>query len=512
MKLLDPEIVRNGKSTGTPRKRRTPVLWLSALAVVLVAAIAGAFVLNARLTAAPTYITQPVLRQDLVATVTATGTVNPQDLILVGTQVSGTISELDVDYNSKVKAGQILARIDPTSLQASFDQSRAAQTASQLQAKAGAATAVAAASTQTAAERIAVANRAALASAESQVDKAKASLALADLTLKRDRNLLTQGFIAQNAVDNDSANDVSARAALSAATIAVDQARAQLAAQTATSAASAAQAASARSSAAATGATIDIQRALVTQAAYNLNHSVIVSPVNGTVIARNISVGQTVAASFQTPTLFSIARDLTKMEVDISVGEPDIGGVQTGAAADFTVLAYPNRTFHGTVWQVRQNPTTVNNVVTYDTVLLIGNRDGALRPGMTASASVHVGKVQQALVVPVQALQWAPASASRRPAVQNAASPTSPWGATQESVSRTVVAGRNGRLFVARGTTLTSIPVRIVLVAGTQAAVEPLSGNLVPGDPVVVADTASATAAATPAARAPLGANNRNLR
>jgi len=498
MKVLDQISVGNGKAAGPAPRRRSRTLWLVAAAVLLLGAVAVFFAARARFSPATTYATQPVLRQDLVATVTATGTVNPQDLINVGTQVSGTISELDVDYNSKVHAGQLLARIDPTSLQAAYRQSTAAQVQAQQQAGAGAANAAAAASAQRSAERLVAADRAALASARSQVDKAQASLALADLTLARDRGLLAQGYVAQNAVDTDTSNDVAARAALAAATIAVDQAQSQLAAQIATAAASAAQATSARSGAAANAAAIDVQRALVSQAAYNLDHSVIVSPVDGTVIARNVSIGQTVAASFQTPTLFSIARDLTKMQVDIATGEPDIGGVRPGAVADFTVLAYPNRAFRGTVWQVRQNPTTLNNVVTYDTVLLIPNPDGALRPGMTANASIHVGKVQNALVVPVQALQYAPASGPRRSPGANATVPASPWGATEASVGRTVVAGRNGRIFVQHGPQIVSVPVRVTLVAGAQAAVQAPAGKLAAGDRVVVSDSASATSIATP--------------
>lgn len=354
MKLLQHVTIHNGEAAGPPRKRRARTLWLAVAAVLIVAAVAAAFVVRARLSPATTYVTQPVLRQDLVQTVTATGTVNPQDLILVGTQVSGTIAELDADFNSQVKAGQILARIDPTSLRAALDQARATQAQAERQALAGTATADAALQTEQAAERTEAADRAALASAESQVDKSRAALALADLTLARDRALLVQGYLAQNAVDTDVSNEAAAKAALSAATLAVTQARYELQAQTQAVQSSASQARSAAQIAAASRSAVDAARAQVTQAAYNLNHSVIVSPVAGTVVARNVSIGQTVAASFQTPTLFSIARDLTRMEIDIAVGEPDIGGMRDRDPVDFTVLAYPNRIFHGAVYQVRQ--------------------------------------------------------------------------------------------------------------------------------------------------------------
>jgi multidrug efflux pump subunit AcrA (membrane-fusion protein) len=226
---------------------------------------------------------------------------------------------------------------------------------------------------------------------------------------------------------------------------------------------------------------------------------VIVSPVRGTVIARNVSVGQTVAASFTTPTLFTIAQDLTKMEVDIAAGEPDVGGVHAGEAADFTVLAFPNRTFTGTVYQVRRNPTALNNVVTYDTVVYVQNGDGALFPGMTANANIHVAKVANALVVPLQALQWAPHVASSA-AGGSGAAPASAWGTTTASLSRTVVAGRNARLFVLENNVPRAVNVRILLVSGTQAAVAPIAGLLGTTDRIVISDSSQNTATkATPA-------------
>ena len=148
-------------------------------------------------------------------------------------------------------------------------------------------------------------------------------------------------------------------------------------------------------------------------------------------MARDVSVGQTVAASLQTPTLFSIAQDLGKMEVDINVAEPDIGNVKPGDTVDFSVLAYPNRTFHGTVAQVRINPQTVNNVVTYDVVVLVDNRDGALLPGMTANATIDVATAKNALVVPLSALQWSPHANASTGTASSAAGSQSPWGSVQ---------------------------------------------------------------------------------
>jgi HlyD family secretion protein len=237
----------------------------------------------------------------------------------------------------------------------------------------------------------------------------------------------------------------------------------------------------------------------VQQAQFNLDRSVITSPVDGTVVARNISVGQTVAASFQTPTLFSIAQDLSKMEVDLSVGESDIGNVKAGESVDFTVLAYPSRTFRGRVSQVRINPTTTSNVVTYTTVVLVNNRDGALLPGMTANAQIHVARSDNALVVPVQAFAYRPPAGTvmrRRSAGsssrQSPPRSASPWGETSSDAAPQISAGSQTRLFVQRGKHLTPERVNVLLVSGTQAAVQPLRGpGLAEGNLVVTSDSHS---------------------
>jgi len=480
-------------------RRRIPRVVFVLLAVIVVAA---AVVLAPRLrsTPAPRYVTLPVQRGTLLEMVTAEGTVNPQNLILVGTQVSGTIAELDVDYNSPVRKGEVMAKIDPTTFRDALNQARSTRTTYERQYGAGVAGARSAVATAESARRNAAAARTAVDSAASQVAKAKAAFQLAAETQRRDRALLAQGYIAQSQYDTDAANTVAAGAAYAAAKLAVDQARAQLDAANATARAGAATSVSVAAQAAATSAQAEGASAQVDQAAYNLKQSVIASPVDGTVIARNVSVGQTVAASFQTPTLFTIAQDLSKMQVDISVGEPDIGGVVPGDVADFTVLAYPNRTFRGTVYQVRRNPTTLNNVVTYDTVVYVQNRDGALYPGMTANAQIHVAKAENALVVPVAALQYVPPSRVRARA-SNGATPGSAWGMTTSSATRTVVAGRSGRIFLLRGGTPQPVRVRVALVSGPQAAVVPAGATLRAGDQVIVADdTVPAGAAAQAAA------------
>lgn len=453
-------------------------------ALVVLAIVLGRTVFAPRVT----YRSAAVVRKDLVQDVTASGTVNPQDTILVGTQVSGTVIEQDADFNTVVKKGDVLTRLDPTSFQAQLTAAESAEEQAQYAAQANAASAGSAQANVAVAQQAVDAARANLASAGSQVGKVKAALYLANVTVQRDRALLGQGYIAQSQFDADTANAAAAKSAERAALLAVPQAQAQLQGEIAAERASIAQARSAQATATASRKAVDAQAAAVDQARYNFNNAVIRSQVNGTVIARNITIGQTVAASFQTPTLFTIGRDLTKMEVDVAVGEPDIGGVRAKDVVDFTVLAYPNRVFHGTVYQVRQNPTTVNNVVTYDTVVYVKNDDGALYPGMTANASIHVATAKNALVVPIAALQWAPPNSQAQSAFTAGAS-QSPWGTVDATLSRTIVAGRNARLFVLRQGNLVRVPVRVILVSDTNAAVAPIGAALDVGDLAVVSDS-----------------------
>jgi HlyD family secretion protein len=470
----------------------------------------------------PVLTTMPVTKGTLVQTVTATGTVIARDTINVGTQISGTLSDLFVDYNSRVKVGQVLAKIDPSTFQSAVDRDRAQLAQALGQAASSASMARAAGSSAQAAianvdlQRANFASaQAGIASADAQVVKAQAALDVAQLTVNRDTQLIAQGYIAQSTVDADRSNRAAAQAALTAAQITARQARlgaasaqAQYAAQGQTAAASQAQTQAAAQTTNANQAAVAAAQAQLQSDLINLQRTVIASPVNGTVISRAVSVGQTVAASFQTPTLFSIAEDLGQMELDLSVGEPDMGSIKNGEAIDFTVLAYPTTTFHATVAQVRENPTTVNNVVTYIVVAYVPNPGGKLFPGMTANASIHVAKVQNALIVPLSALQWQPSSGGSKRRSQaggaaqsgggTAASGASPWGQTGGASSGAIVAGTAGRVFAQNhdGST-TQIPVSIDLVSGGNAAVTPLEEDgLREGDLVVTGQQTTAQAAA----------------
>jgi HlyD family secretion protein len=527
--------------------RRRPRWWLVISAAIVIVAILASLVIVRSRASAVSYTTVPVQTGALAQTVTASGTLNPQNTINVGTQVSGTISEIDADFNSKVKKGQVLAKIDPTTFQASLEQAQATLAQSEAQAAATGATASggpasvveaqaqaqAAAASAQAAKMTADASQAAVTTAQTSVTKNESALQLAQATVTRDQQLLAQGYIAQSQMDTDQSNLVGAQSTLASSRAAVAQAQAQAAASTAQIATAIAQqqaqtaqtgvsSATAENQAAthdASVAAIGIQQAQVKTAQANLSNTIITSPVDGTVIARDVSVGQTVASSLQTPTLYAIAQDLTKMELDLAVGEPDIGHVAAGDPVSFSVLAYPNRTFTGTVEQVRKDPTTVSNVVTYTTVVIVTNKDNALLPGMTANATIQVAHVEGASIVPLAALGFTPPSGS----LQHAARPTrpagattgasakpgaskntaaaatagaisaSPWGNTGASSTGAVTSGSTGRIFVERAGKLTMVPIKVGLVNETQASVTPLRGTLSATDQVVVGDSHGAS-------------------
>ncbi|HEY1977581.1 MAG TPA: efflux RND transporter periplasmic adaptor subunit [Candidatus Baltobacteraceae bacterium] len=498
---------------------RTRWILVAGLALLCIAAATAGLV---RAKSRVSYVTAPATQQTLVQTVTASGVVNPQNNISVGTQVSGTISELDVDYNSKVKKGQILARLDPSTLQAQLDQARAALAQAESQVSAANANVSGAASATDVAAANARAQSAAVGAAQAGAQKTQAALKLAQTTLTRDSSLLSQGYLAQSTVDSDRANVASDEAdvASAQASIAQSQALAQA------GAAGIGQSGSTQAAQAATAqgaqANVAAAEAVVQQDELNLEHTIIRSPVDGTVVARDVSVGQTVAASLQTPTLFAIAQDLGKMEVDINVGEPDIGNVKKGENVDFSVLAYPNRTFHGSVSEVRINPQTVNNVVTYDVVVLVDNTDSALLPGMTANASIDVATAKNAVVVPISALQWKPYTGAHGTASATGASSGSPWGAvnTTAVTASAITGGSSGTLFVERSGKLQRIPVTVTLATATQAAVVPAQGSsLQSGDPVVVSSngtsksggSARTSGTRSPMSGAPMGGAMRGI-
>ena len=460
--------------------------------LVVLALIAGSVVGYQRLTsrrASVRYITQPVTYADISSSVTETGTVNPVDEVQVGTQVSGTLETLNVDYNSRVKKGQVLATLDQTSFTAAVDQASAALEAAQATAaadqsaiaQAGASAASAAANFQQQQQN--------LVSAQANLSKAQAQMKLSQLTVQRDTQLLAQGYIAQNQMDTDRTTAQGDAEGYRAAQAAVGVAQAQVAAAAAQLRAARQQISTATAQAAAAQHQASSAAAQLQMARYNFSRTVITSPVDGIVLARNVSVGQTVAASFQTPTLFTIATNLTDMQVDTSVDEADVGHVRQGEAAQISVTAYPNVTFQGTVQQVRINPTVVQNVVTYDAVIAVHDTSGRLLPGMTAQVIIDTGTHTHVLAVPTAALLF-------RPLAQRSAPSAAPGGVfgfgapatTGDPAVTAPVAGAPGsRVTVWALRKNRPVAVSVIIGLSDSRNVEITSGNLNQGDPVIIA-------------------------
>ena len=391
-----------------PRPRRRIPRAALAAAAALVALAAYYYLRPGSGTAPAGYVTAAVDRGPIEQTVNATGTVNPVSTVQVGTYVSGPILAIDVDFNSPVKKGQRVAKIDPAPFAVKVREGDAN-----------------------------------LLNAKAKVLKDQADLELKKLLFERNRELLAKNLVAQNDLDTAKSN--------------YDQAVAQLALDQA----GVAQA-----------------EGTLEEAQVNLRYTDILSPVDGVVVSRNVDVGQTVAASFQTPTLFLIAQDLTKMQVDTNVSESDVGRVQEGQPATFTVDAYPGQRFRGKVAQVRNAPITVQNVVTYDVVVAVDNPKLELKPGMTANVTITTAKRDQALRVPVRALRFRPEGEA-------------PAG-THKEESAVYVLGSGGALR------------RVNVQAGIRdnQHVEVLGGDLHEGDPVVTG-LRRETSEAAPAARPP---------
>jgi HlyD family secretion protein len=432
------------------------------------------------------YVTRPVAYTDITSTVSETGTVNPVDVVQVGTQVSGTIAALNVDYNSKVTKGQVLAVLDPTTFQASVAQDTANLSAAQATARASASAIEQDLSAVQAATATLAQQQASLRSAQANAAKAAATLALAKTTVQRDAVLLKQGYIPQSQMDTDQTAVDADAADVGAAQAAVQVAQAQVQAASSQLQSARDQVTTAQAQAAATQNQAAATAAQVRQAQYNLSQTIIKSPVDGIVMARNVSVGQTVAASFSTPTLFTLATNLTDMEVDTSVDEADVGNVKAGETAQITATAFPNVTFNGTVQQVRVNPTVTNNVVTYDAVVIVHDTSGRLLPGMTAQVAINTGTRTHVLAVPTAAVLYRPltsrsgagAAAGGGALVQSGTTQQGPPVAGAPGSTVTVWTLRSGR----------PTPVRIVIGLSDNQNIEVRSGSLEEGTPVIVTE------------------------
>jgi HlyD family secretion protein len=324
--------------------------WLALTGLVVAAGLF--FIVRASAHVQAQHFTAKVERGSIHDVVEATGTINAVVTVQVGSQVSGSIAKLNVDFNSRVHKGDVIALIDPALFQGALLQASADLDNAKANAIA----------------------------ARANLDKAKAISLQTKAEYDRSVELATSRLLSQQQLDLAKANDDSATAAVSAAVANVAQADAQ----------------------------VSQKAAALAVAQTNLNYTVIRSPIDGTVVARNVELGQTVAASLQAPTIFTIAQDLTKMLVYTKTDESDVGNIKAGKPVTFKVDAFPTESFRGVVSQVRMNPTTIQNVVTYDTIIEFANPDLKLFPGMTAFVTIPVATVTDVLKIPNTALRYKP--------------------------------------------------------------------------------------------------------
>ena len=290
------------------------------------------------------YQTKEIKKESIVQYVEASGTIKPINTIEVGTQVSGTVAKIYVDYNDNVKKGDLLAELDPSLFQANVDQSKAK-----------------------------------LSNAKASYARIKATLDYKRNNYQRYKHLYEKNYVSRDDLELAQSNYLQAKAELDASKAEVSAAQATL-----------------------------------NNNMTNLRYSKITSPVDGTVISRAVDVGQTVAASFNTPTLFEVAKDLTQMQIETSVSEADIGRIKVGQKAQYTLDGYQDKLFEGKVTQIRLASTTTNNVVTYTVIVSVDNSEGFIIPGMSANVSIITNEVKDALCVENRALKFSPSNNSQK--------------------------------------------------------------------------------------------------
>ncbi|MDP5239315.1 efflux RND transporter periplasmic adaptor subunit [Uliginosibacterium sp. 31-16] len=404
---------------GSRKKPRTRRLWRLLIAIAVLILAGGVYAwLQGRSAKGPQYTTSTVARGDITVTVTATGNLQPINTVDVGSEISGTIASVYVDFNDKVKKGQVLAQLDTTKLQTALERSRAT-----------------------------------LAANQARVQQARATLEESRQSLARFEEVsrLSGGKV-PSATELDAARAKLARALADLAT---------------------AEAAANESAGA------------VKQGETDLGKATIRSATNGIVLKRTVEPGQTVAASLQAPVLFSLAEDLSEMELIVAVSEADVGQIKEGMPATFTVDAWPDKSFPATIRQVRYGATIVDNVVSYQTVLLVKNTDLKLRPGMTATADIKVAEHKDVLLVPNTALRFKPAEAQKKAegGVMSMLIPRPPAPPKPQARGNGEGGRNRARVWVKTAEGIKPAPVRTLLSDGRNTEVE--SKTLQVGDEVV---------------------------
>ncbi|KAF0177609.1 MAG: HlyD family secretion protein [Nitrospirae bacterium] len=363
------------------------------------------------------YKTEQVRSGELTVIVTATGTLQPTNTVSVGSELSGTMKSVEVNYNDRVKVGQVLARLDTSKLEAQVTQSKAA------------------------------------------LESAKAKVLQAQATVTETQSKLSQ-FQKVRELSN---GKVPSQSEMDAAVAAFERAKAD---------------------AASAAAAVTQAQATLKANETDLSKSVIRSPVSGIVLTRTIEPGQTVAASFQAPVLFTLAQDLTQMDLHVNIDEADIGKIQEKQKAAFSVSAYQKRSFEAQITQARYASTTTSGVVTYETILKVDNSDLALRPGMTATAEITVNKVDNAILIPSAALRFAPPIQQEKPATDLVSGllPRPPSGTQQRN--DTAGNGKQQKVWILKDGK--PAPVTVTAGATSGGVTEVLTGELKPGMEVIV--------------------------
>ncbi len=333
------------------KRRNVTAKWLAGLTALAAAGLIGAY--NFRSSDPARYLTATIEQGDIRDEVEATGVINAVITVQVGSQVSGTIAKLNADFNSQVHRGEIVALIDPALFQGAVDQANADLENA----------------------------RANVAAVEANLVKSRAMLVQTEADYKRQSALVRLGAVSQEVAELSQANYEVAKSSVTATEAAIEQAKAG----------------------------VKLKEAAVAVARTNLEYCTIRSPIDGVVVARNVDVGQTVAASLQAPTIFNIAQDLSKMQLYAKTDESDVGRIRVGQGVTFKVDAFPKDVFHGVVTQKRMNATTIQNVVTYDTIIDFNNPDLKLFPGMTAYVTIPVAAAEKSLKIPNTALRFQPA-------------------------------------------------------------------------------------------------------
>jgi HlyD family secretion protein len=349
-------------------------------AVGVIAALAAGWVIHGR-SDDPNYQTAEVERGSITSVVQATGTINPLTTVPVGSYVSGTVQYVFADFNSRVEAGQVLAQLDPEVYQAQVVQARGNLDNAMANEKN--------------LEATITAQQAAIKTNEANLERLKAAAVYSKANTRRILDLADQGVLSKDQADQ-------AQSGMDQSQAQVRQAEAQLNQSVAQLAETRAQVEQAK-------AQVKTMQGALALAEANLRYCTIVSPIDGTVVANNVTVGQSVAASLQAPIVFSIAQDLTRMQVSAATDESDTGNIKIGTEATFQVDAFPSETFRGRVSAIRLNATKIQNVVTYSTIITFDNPDGKLLPGETAYATIPTGEVSDTVKIPNATLRFTPA-------------------------------------------------------------------------------------------------------